>query len=230
MSLSQLFHQGCFPPTSFNELGLDSQWYGAMGYQFMERAHMSCYSYGHAVNYMKGGLMCADRIITVRRRLVAEITAPSTRVTTASTSPAQTNSACPAHAALGATASRLKCPVEVQVSPGYANEITTPEGGWRMEGILSDRQSVVNGIVNGMRFDEWSPVRCPNHSPGSSTLAPLPCASLSSNIFWAGRVKSYERRRREACSICLHESRSSPLERRVPGELVSTAQPKSLAT
>jgi hypothetical protein len=36
-----------------------------MGYQFMERAHMSCYSYGHAVNYMKGGLMCADRIITV---------------------------------------------------------------------------------------------------------------------------------------------------------------------
>jgi len=65
-SLSQLFHQGCFPPTSFNELGLDSQWYDAMGYQFKERAHMSCYSYGHSVNYMKGGLMCADRIITVR--------------------------------------------------------------------------------------------------------------------------------------------------------------------
>ena len=52
---------------------------------------------------------------------------------------------------------RVDAGAYLQVSPGYAHEITTPEGGWRMEGILSDRQSVVNGVINGMRFDEWSP-------------------------------------------------------------------------
>lgn len=29
---------------------------------------MACYSYGHAVNYMKGGLVTADRIVTVGLR------------------------------------------------------------------------------------------------------------------------------------------------------------------
>lgn len=43
--------------------------YDAMGWQFKERAHMKCYSYGHAVNYMKGGISTADRILTVRQLL-----------------------------------------------------------------------------------------------------------------------------------------------------------------
>lgn len=68
---------------------------------------MKCYSYGHAVNYMKGGIKTADRILTV--------------------------------------------------SPGYAHEITTPEGGWRMDPLLGERGYVLGGVVNGMRDDEWSP-------------------------------------------------------------------------
>jgi glycogen synthase len=31
----------------------------------MERAHMSCYSYGHAINYLKAGITAADRLLTV---------------------------------------------------------------------------------------------------------------------------------------------------------------------
>lgn len=46
----------------------------------------------------------------------------------------------------------------LQVSPGYAHEITTPEGGWRMDPLLGDRSFVLSGIINGMRDDEWSPL------------------------------------------------------------------------
>uniref|UniRef100_A0A061R363 starch synthase n=1 Tax=Tetraselmis sp. GSL018 TaxID=582737 RepID=A0A061R363_9CHLO len=107
LAIHNLFHQGCFPPDTFNQLGLDGRWYNSMGWQFMERAHMACYSYGHAVNYMKAGLVNADRVVTV--------------------------------------------------SPGYAYEIATPEGGWGMDGIIRERQYVLNGILNGIEPSEWSP-------------------------------------------------------------------------
>ena len=38
------------------------------------------------------------------------------------------------------TADRL-----VTVSPGYAFEIQTPEGGWGLEGLLSSRSYALNG-------------------------------------------------------------------------------------
>lgn len=44
-----------------------------------------------------------------------------------------------------------------KVSPGYAFEITTPEGGWNMDGILRERGYVLNGILNGIEPSEWSP-------------------------------------------------------------------------
>jgi hypothetical protein len=40
---------------------------------------------------------------------------------------------------------------------GYSKEVTTPLGGWGLDGLLASRQSVLNGIVNGIDIDEWDP-------------------------------------------------------------------------
>jgi glycogen synthase len=44
-------------------------------------------------------------------------------------------------------ATALAC---AQVSAGYADEIKTYLGGWGMEGLLTQRGPVLNGIVNGI--------------------------------------------------------------------------------
>ena len=43
------------------------------------------------------------------------------------------------------------------VSPRYAREITTPELGSGLEGLLRERQSDLYGILNGVDYDEWNP-------------------------------------------------------------------------
>jgi len=45
------------------------------------------------------------------------------------------------------------------VSPTYAWEITTPEGGWGMDGMLAerDRAGQLSGILNGVDYDLWDP-------------------------------------------------------------------------
>eukprot|EP00271_Cylindrocystis_brebissonii_P006532 TRINITY_DN19307_c0_g1_i1.p1 TRINITY_DN19307_c0_g1~~TRINITY_DN19307_c0_g1_i1.p1 ORF type:complete len:750 (-),score=100.20 TRINITY_DN19307_c0_g1_i1:1340-3589(-) len=43
------------------------------------------------------------------------------------------------------------------VSPGYAWEITTLEGGWGLDSLLRSRSSVINGITNGVDIVEWNP-------------------------------------------------------------------------
>jgi starch synthase len=43
------------------------------------------------------------------------------------------------------------------VSPNYAREIQTPEGGMGMEGILASRQADLRGILNGADYTNWSP-------------------------------------------------------------------------
>lgn len=40
----------------------------------------------------------------------------------------------------------------VAVSPGYAFEITTPEGGWGLEGMIGSRGYVLTGVLNGTCF------------------------------------------------------------------------------
>lgn len=45
----------------------------------------------------------------------------------------------------------------VTVSPGYASEIKTWLGGWGMEGLLTSREFVLNGITNGIDTEEWNP-------------------------------------------------------------------------
>jgi len=43
------------------------------------------------------------------------------------------------------------------VSPTYAREIMTPEGGAGLDGLLRHRHYDVHGILNGLDYDEWNP-------------------------------------------------------------------------
>ncbi|HVN42043.1 MAG TPA: glycogen/starch synthase, partial [Steroidobacteraceae bacterium] len=43
------------------------------------------------------------------------------------------------------------------VSPTYAAEICTPEGGYGLDADLRERGSAVSGILNGVDYEEWDP-------------------------------------------------------------------------
>jgi starch synthase len=47
----------------------------------------------------------------------------------------------------------------VAVSPTYATEILTPEGGFGLDGSLRNRWAAVSGILNGIDTDVWDPAR-----------------------------------------------------------------------
>ncbi|MCX6905385.1 MAG: glycogen synthase GlgA [Verrucomicrobia bacterium] len=48
------------------------------------------------------------------------------------------------------------------VSPRYAREITTPELGCGLEGLLLKRQHVLTGILNGVDYSEWKTEQNPH--------------------------------------------------------------------
>ncbi len=48
------------------------------------------------------------------------------------------------------------------VSPGYAEEICTPEHGMGLEGLIRARSAVVHGIVNGIDTNVWDPESDPD--------------------------------------------------------------------
>ncbi len=43
------------------------------------------------------------------------------------------------------------------VSPTFARELTTPEFGMGLEGVLSSRQTDLSGILNGIDIETWNP-------------------------------------------------------------------------
>jgi starch synthase len=45
------------------------------------------------------------------------------------------------------------------VSPRYAEEITTPEFGCGLDGLLRNRSKQLLGILNGVDYEEWNPER-----------------------------------------------------------------------
>lgn len=56
--------------------------------------------------------------------------------------------------------------VVVTVSPTYAREIVTPEGGFGLDGFLGDRGSRLVGIRNGIDAEAWDPSSDP-HLPAT---------------------------------------------------------------
>jgi starch synthase len=96
LTVHNIAFQGNFGAQLFGELGLPAHAYAVDGVEY--------YS---GINFLKGGLACADAISTV--------------------------------------------------SPTYAQEITTPEFGMGLDGLLRQRRSVLTGIVNGIDTDVWNP-------------------------------------------------------------------------
>lgn len=48
------------------------------------------------------------------------------------------------------------------VSPGYAEEICTPEGGEGLHGLLTGKPNRIFGILNGIDYEEYNPVNDPH--------------------------------------------------------------------
>ena len=65
----------------------------------------------------------------------------------------------------------------IAVSPHYAEEILTPEFGCSLEDFLRTRQSVIDGILNGLDTDLWNPATDPliskNFSEQNLSLRPF---------------------------------------------------------
>jgi starch synthase len=58
------------------------------------------------------------------------------------------------------------------VSPTYAREILTPEGGQSLDAVLRQRRDVLHGILNGIDVAEWDPAHDPHLPARYSARAP----------------------------------------------------------
>eukprot|EP00928_Gymnodinium_smaydae_P073172 TRINITY_DN56416_c0_g1_i1.p2 TRINITY_DN56416_c0_g1~~TRINITY_DN56416_c0_g1_i1.p2 ORF type:complete len:601 (-),score=142.91 TRINITY_DN56416_c0_g1_i1:103-1905(-) len=55
----------------------------------------------------------------------------------------------------------MTCDRLLTVSKGYASEMKTPEGGFRLEGIAKQKEFFFAGILNGIDVVAWNPARDP---------------------------------------------------------------------
>ena len=138
--------QGVFPPTSYAGYGLPGEWYGALEWQYPPHQRQGSYEEeGRAVNTLK---------VRGERHRTSCLGGP----------------AAAWHCALGRAGwhrySLLPMPLQggistadriVTVSPGYAWEVQTPEGGWGMEQMLRSRAYALNGVLNGIDNQDWNP-------------------------------------------------------------------------
>ncbi len=73
------------------------------------------------------------------------------------------------------------------VSPTYAREIQTPEGGCGLEGLLAARAGVLTGIVNGIDTVAWNPATDP-HIPRPFTAADVEEGKYAARVALAARL------------------------------------------
>lgn len=110
-TVHNIAHQGLFERSTLAEIGLPERYFTPEGVEF----------YGK-VNWLKAGLLFADRITTV--------------------------------------------------SPSYAKEIATPEGGAGLDGVIRARGRDVIGILNGVDFAVWNPATDPHIAARYDAEAP----------------------------------------------------------
>lgn len=72
--IHNLAHQGVEPAATYTNLGLPSEWYGALGWVFPTWARTHALDTGEAVNLLKGAIVTVDRILTVSKGYAWEIT------------------------------------------------------------------------------------------------------------------------------------------------------------
>jgi glycogen synthase len=67
------------PAITYSNLGLPQEWYGALGWVFPTWARTHALDTGEAVNFLKGAIVTADRIVTVSKVFILHITYFSSR-------------------------------------------------------------------------------------------------------------------------------------------------------
>jgi starch synthase len=71
------------------------------------------------------------------------------------------------------------------VSPTYAREITTPEHGYGLDGVLRARSGDLAGILNGVDYEEWDPRVDPHIARPYSATRPAGKAACKADLLAA---------------------------------------------
>jgi starch synthase len=115
------------PASTYPDLGLPPEWYGALEWVFPEWARRHALDKGEAVNFLKGAVVTADRIVTVSQVncLYFSVFMSCVQFQRSFFHP-------------------IKKSFNIHLQ-GYSWEVTTAEGGQGLNELLSSRKSVLNG-------------------------------------------------------------------------------------
>jgi len=75
-TIHNIMHQGTEPNTTFNNLGVPSDWYSCLEYQYPEEQRAHELDLGLVVNILKGAIATSDRVLTVSEGYAQEIQTP----------------------------------------------------------------------------------------------------------------------------------------------------------